>query len=216
MDIAPRRNLSGRNGPEIKCASILQLSRRWSVRRNTVFDRMHDFLALSPQDCLLIARRIVLPIRSAFTRPARQTRTVLCVALNPSRAHLRSLLLWSGPKILTGRHSKRHVVGKARNVHYRAGCSRILRRHPRHGRRTMCLISSGSEPHDPVGTPPNVGHEAIRAFFTRIFSGFQTRDIEWPAAKTLSTSTATPPPRRYDGPATGSPTPANPPAFEGL
>ena len=33
---------------------------------------------------------------------------------------------------------------------------------------------SDAEPHDPVGTPPNVGHEAIRAFFTRIFSGFQT------------------------------------------
>jgi steroid delta-isomerase len=30
-----------------------------------------------------------------------------------------------------------------------------------------------AEQHDPVGPPPNFGHDAIRVFFTQIVSGFQ-------------------------------------------
>ena len=40
--------------------------------------------------------------------------------------------------------------------------------------RCVAVFAPNAEQHDPVGTPPNIGHEAIRAFFSRIFSGFQT------------------------------------------
>ena len=43
--------------------------------------------------------------------------------------------------------------------------------------RCVAVFAPNAEQHDPVGTPPNIGHEAIRAFFTRIFSGFQTVDL---------------------------------------
>jgi len=39
--------------------------------------------------------------------------------------------------------------------------------------RCVAVFSPNAEQHDPVGTPPNIGHDAIRAFFTQIFSGFQ-------------------------------------------
>ena len=39
--------------------------------------------------------------------------------------------------------------------------------------RCVAVFASDAEHHDPVGTPPNIGHEAIRAFFTHIVSGFQ-------------------------------------------
>lgn len=40
--------------------------------------------------------------------------------------------------------------------------------------RCVAVFAPDAEQHDPVGAPPNVGHEMIRAFFTRIFSGFQS------------------------------------------
>ncbi|SEB55175.1 nuclear transport factor 2 family protein [Terriglobus roseus] len=39
--------------------------------------------------------------------------------------------------------------------------------------RCVAVFAPEAEQHDPVGTPPNVGHDAIRAFFTGIFTGFQ-------------------------------------------
>ena len=39
--------------------------------------------------------------------------------------------------------------------------------------RCVAVFALDGEQHDPVGTPPNIGHEAIRAFFTYIVSGFQ-------------------------------------------
>ncbi len=39
--------------------------------------------------------------------------------------------------------------------------------------RCVAVFAPDAEQQDPVGTPPNIGHAAIRAFFTRIFSGFQ-------------------------------------------
>lgn len=39
--------------------------------------------------------------------------------------------------------------------------------------RCMALFALNAEQQDPVGTPPNFGHDAIRAFFTQVFSGFQ-------------------------------------------
>ena len=39
--------------------------------------------------------------------------------------------------------------------------------------RCVAVFSPDAEQQDPVGAPPNIGHEAIRAFFTQIFSGFQ-------------------------------------------
>jgi steroid delta-isomerase len=39
--------------------------------------------------------------------------------------------------------------------------------------RCVAVFAADAEQHDPVGTPPNIGHDAIRAFFTQIFSGFQ-------------------------------------------
>ncbi len=40
--------------------------------------------------------------------------------------------------------------------------------------RCVAVFAPNAEQHDPMGTPPNVGHDAIRAFFTHIFSGFKT------------------------------------------
>ncbi len=40
--------------------------------------------------------------------------------------------------------------------------------------RCVALFAPDAEQHDPVGAPANVGHDAIRAFFTSIFTGFQT------------------------------------------
>ncbi|AFL87411.1 ketosteroid isomerase-like protein [Terriglobus roseus DSM 18391] len=40
--------------------------------------------------------------------------------------------------------------------------------------RCVAVFAPEAEQHDPVGTPVNVGHEAIRAFFTGIFTGFKT------------------------------------------
>jgi steroid Delta-isomerase len=40
--------------------------------------------------------------------------------------------------------------------------------------RLVAVFAPDAEQHDPVGTPVNVGHVAIRAFFNQIFSGFQT------------------------------------------
>jgi steroid Delta-isomerase len=39
--------------------------------------------------------------------------------------------------------------------------------------RCVAVFAPDAEQHDPVGVPPNIGHEAIRAFFTQIVSGFQ-------------------------------------------
>ena len=39
--------------------------------------------------------------------------------------------------------------------------------------RCVAVFESNAEQHDPVGAPPNIGHDAIRTFFTNIFSGFQ-------------------------------------------
>jgi steroid Delta-isomerase len=40
--------------------------------------------------------------------------------------------------------------------------------------RCVAVFAEDAEQHDPVGAPPNIGHEAIRSFFTQIFSGFKT------------------------------------------
>jgi steroid delta-isomerase len=40
--------------------------------------------------------------------------------------------------------------------------------------RFLALFAPDAEQHDPVGAPVNVGHDAIRAFITGIFSSFQT------------------------------------------
>ncbi len=40
--------------------------------------------------------------------------------------------------------------------------------------RCTAVFADNAEQHDPVGTPPNIGHDAIRAFFTGIFSSFQS------------------------------------------
>jgi steroid Delta-isomerase len=39
--------------------------------------------------------------------------------------------------------------------------------------RCVAAFAEDAEQHDPVGAPPNIGHEAIRSFFTQIFSGFK-------------------------------------------
>lgn len=39
--------------------------------------------------------------------------------------------------------------------------------------RCVAVFAPDAEQQDPVGTPPNIGHEAIRVFFTQIFSGFK-------------------------------------------
>jgi steroid Delta-isomerase len=39
--------------------------------------------------------------------------------------------------------------------------------------RCVAVFAPDAEQHDPVGTPANIGHDAIRAFFTQIFSGFE-------------------------------------------
>ena len=39
--------------------------------------------------------------------------------------------------------------------------------------RCVAVFAPDAVQHDPVGTPPNVGHAAIRAFFTGIFAGFE-------------------------------------------
>jgi steroid delta-isomerase len=39
--------------------------------------------------------------------------------------------------------------------------------------RCVAVFAATAEQHDPVGAPPNVGHEAIRKFFNQIFSGFK-------------------------------------------
>jgi steroid delta-isomerase len=39
--------------------------------------------------------------------------------------------------------------------------------------RCVAVFAPDAVQHDPVGAPPNIGHDAIRAFFTQIFSGFQ-------------------------------------------
>lgn len=38
--------------------------------------------------------------------------------------------------------------------------------------RCVAVFAANAEQHDPVGAPPNIGHNAIRAFFLQIFSGF--------------------------------------------
>ena len=40
--------------------------------------------------------------------------------------------------------------------------------------RCVAVFAPDAEQHDPVGAPVNVGHEAIRAFFVGIFTGFRT------------------------------------------
>ncbi len=40
--------------------------------------------------------------------------------------------------------------------------------------RCVAVFAENAEQHDPVGAPPNIGHDAIRAFFTAIFAGFRT------------------------------------------
>lgn len=39
--------------------------------------------------------------------------------------------------------------------------------------RCVAVFARDAEQQDPVGTPPNIGHDAIRVFFTEIFSGFK-------------------------------------------
>ena len=40
--------------------------------------------------------------------------------------------------------------------------------------RSVAVFAPDAEQHDPVGAPVNVGHDAIRAFFTQIYGGFKT------------------------------------------
>jgi steroid delta-isomerase len=40
--------------------------------------------------------------------------------------------------------------------------------------RCVAVFAHDAVQHDPVGTPPNIGTDSIRAFFTGIFAGFQT------------------------------------------
>lgn len=40
--------------------------------------------------------------------------------------------------------------------------------------RCVAVFAPDAEQHDPVGTPANIGHEAIRAFFTGLFTGFKS------------------------------------------
>lgn len=44
--------------------------------------------------------------------------------------------------------------------------------------RCAALFAEDAVQHDPVGTPPNVGYEAILAFFTNVLSSFQTLDLK--------------------------------------
>jgi steroid Delta-isomerase len=40
--------------------------------------------------------------------------------------------------------------------------------------RAVAVFAPDAEQHDPVGAPANIGHDAIRAFFTQICNGFKT------------------------------------------
>jgi steroid delta-isomerase len=56
--------------------------------------------------------------------------------------------------------------------------------------RCVAVFAPNAEQQDPVGTPANIGHEAIRGFFTHIFSGFQmvglTEDIVYANANSAA------------------------------
>jgi steroid delta-isomerase len=39
--------------------------------------------------------------------------------------------------------------------------------------RCVAVFAADAEQHDPVGAPPNIGTDAIRAFFTQIMGGFK-------------------------------------------
>ena len=43
--------------------------------------------------------------------------------------------------------------------------------------RCVAVFAANAEQHDPVGTPPNVGQVAIRAFLAKTFEGFQELDM---------------------------------------
>jgi steroid delta-isomerase len=43
--------------------------------------------------------------------------------------------------------------------------------------RCVAVFAPDAEQQDPVGAPPNFGHDAIRTFFTQIFSGFKLVDL---------------------------------------
>ena len=45
---------------------------------------------------------------------------------------------------------------------------------------TMVLFAAGACQEDPVGTPPNVGHDAIRRFFERAYAGAFTTTLTGP------------------------------------
>jgi steroid delta-isomerase len=56
--------------------------------------------------------------------------------------------------------------------------------------RCVAVFAPDAEQYDPVGTPPNIGHEAIRAFFTRIFGGFKSVGLTETAVYVNGTSAA--------------------------
>jgi steroid Delta-isomerase len=45
---------------------------------------------------------------------------------------------------------------------------------------TVALFAEDARQEDPVGTPPNVGREAIRGFFERAFGGSFSTDLAGP------------------------------------
>ena len=56
--------------------------------------------------------------------------------------------------------------------------------------RCLALFAPGAEQQDPVGAPANTGKEAIHAFFTQIFAGFQevtvTEDSVFPGGNSVA------------------------------
>jgi steroid delta-isomerase len=54
--------------------------------------------------------------------------------------------------------------------------------------RCVAVFAPDAEQQDPVGAPPNFGHDAIRTFFTQIFSGFKLVDLteDGPARASLA------------------------------
>lgn len=56
--------------------------------------------------------------------------------------------------------------------------------------RCVALFAPDAVQHDPVGTPPNVGSEAIRGFFHGIFTSFKTLSLTEDAVFVNGTSAA--------------------------
>lgn len=56
--------------------------------------------------------------------------------------------------------------------------------------RCVAVFAPDAEQHDPVGTPPNIGQDAIRSFFAGIFSAFKTVGLTEDAVYVNGTSAA--------------------------